>query len=189
MPAQSRPPCFPTARFAPIGLSLMLGLGGCASQQTITEQTDPLRKQLGQIETSTAQLSRSAEANAAETRARETLLVQQIDALRGEIRTLQAGLAELHGQVRQSTERANQAELRLDEQSTLTRDATEQIQSLQDQSVKSELRLDELATAQRDSEDSLALLTEHQTQTDLRLDEAMTLAREAIDGLSQAAGK
>ncbi len=184
MPSQERMPWITL-----ITASILATLSGCASQQTITEQTAPLRQQIGQVEASTAALTRTTQEQVAAAHAREAALTQRIEGLRAELLALQAKFDELSTRTGSLTERSNQAELRIDEQATLNREATEQIEAIQEQAAKAELRLDELATNARDSEAAIDLLSEHQGQTDLRLDEAMTLAREAHDTLDQAPAK
>jgi DNA repair ATPase RecN len=162
-----------TAWSRPVCIGLLLALGGCATQQNIAEQTDPLRAQIGNVEQTTASLWRANQEQAAAVQAREK-------ALSGTIQTLQAQLKAMEARMAQLAERSTHAELRLDELATLNRDGAEQIDVLNEKAVKIELRADELATLTRDSEEQLAALDESRAKMELRLDEAMTLAREAL---------
>jgi len=155
-------------------MAFLLTLGGCASQQNITEQTDPLRAQIGNVELTAASLWRTTQDQAAAAQAREKVVTEHIQALQAQMQATEARLAQL-------AERSNKADLRLDELATLNREGAEQLDVLDEKAVKFELRLDELATLERDSEERLAALDERQVKTDLRLDEAMTLAREALE--------
>jgi outer membrane protein OmpA-like peptidoglycan-associated protein len=150
MSANSRSLALQSAGLTILSLSL---LSGCATQETVTEKTDPLWYKVNQLDS-------SLQSAAADSKARDDLITRQLETLLSEVRTLQTGQAE-------QTERVNKIELRLDELSTSTRENTADTASSQAQ----------LATIAAQS----AELTERMAKTDLRLDELATVVRETAD--------
>jgi outer membrane protein OmpA-like peptidoglycan-associated protein len=150
MSANSRSLVLQSAGLTILSLSL---LSGCATQETVTEKTDPLWYKVNQLES-------SLQSAAADSKVRDDLITRQLETLLSEVRTLQTGQAE-------QTEWVNKTELRLDELSTSTRENSADTESTQAQ----------LATVAAQS----AELTERMAKTDLRLDELATVVRETAD--------
>jgi outer membrane protein OmpA-like peptidoglycan-associated protein len=174
---------------------------GCATQEKLAEQTDPIRQQLTQLEqalraaTATAQ---DAKAEAAANKARGDAMTGRMESLQAELRALQDKQAL---QAAELAERMNKAELRLDEAATTALSTSEAVAELQAQDQteaaklaermnKSELRLDEVATATLTASEAaaelqsqgqaeaakLAELAERMNKSELRLDEVATAA-------------
>lgn len=207
-----------TCNRAPIHIALLLPiLGGCTSQQTIVEQTEPLRNRIEQVESAHAQLSRATKDESARVLLRDGATAQKIDDLQAEVKELREKLARLSARADALTESSKQNASRLEAQAAISREAGNEIEALRRQAAKSELRLDELDTLQREAEENIALLSERQTlteqrqnesaaearetqgrldlmherqtQTEMRLDEAMTQARDALDATRRETAK
>jgi len=138
-------------------LSLAL-LSGCATQEAVTEQIDPLGKRVSQMEA-------SLQASSAAQKAQEEAIARQLESLWAEFKALQAAQDE-------NKERVAKAELRLDELATVAGEgvATSAVNRTQMEAV--EARMDELG--------------ERVTKADLRLDELATTTGQASEAAALA---
>jgi len=179
-------------------ISLMFA--GCATEQSLSEHTQPMQEQLDRLEHTVKALDEAG-------RVRHEALGNDIDGLKSAVKVLVARLDEQGGRSEQLakrldetaaataalSERAAEADARLDKLATATRQAVEQTadnqRSLAERVTQSELRLDELATAGKETSDAGAdeqgKLAERVTQAELRLDELATAMPERLTQAEQ----
>lgn len=181
----------------PILLSTLISLlfAGCATQQSLTEQTQPMQAQLDRLEQTIKALDEAGQV-------RYEALGNDIDGLKSAVKVLVARIDEQGGRTEQLSrrldetaanaaglaERAADTDGRIDKLATATRQAVEQAaenqRGLAERVTQSELRLDELATAGKEASDAGAdeqgRLAERVTQAELRLDELATAMPERL---------
>jgi outer membrane protein OmpA-like peptidoglycan-associated protein len=179
----SMPPRFVLQKSVGLTLLALALMSGCATQEAVTEQTDPLRRQLDQMQASlnsTAATAQAASALAAANKAREEALSKQLESLLAEFRALQEGQATLKDGL-------SKAELRLDELATLAGEQAEGAAlaaDLAERLNKAELRLDEVASQAGENREAAAQVTEladRLARSEQRLDELAGAAKAASD--------
>lgn len=149
-----RKPRYLPLRSVCTALMPLLFVSGCATQEALTEQTDPLRQHTAQLDTSlqtTAATARSAQELALANQAREAALSRQLESLLAEFKALQDLQAS-------QAERLRETERSLGELSAVTTYAhqrtdgnTAQVATLAERVTQAERRMDALSSQVREA--------------------------------------
>lgn len=165
MPLPSHPLPFRHARLA---LLPALLLTGCATQQAMDEQTQPLRDQLVQLQQSIDALSGTVRQEAEAGRTRSNALAGEVAGLGSELKTVRDAVTAQAG-------RLDQAEGKIAELATAARTANERLATLHADSAAQQERM----TSARAAVDGRVAATEQ------RLVEAESTARDTAERLSE----
>ncbi len=175
--------------FHQTGAALLVAatLAGCATKEAVTEQTEPIRSQLGTLEQSlseAARLAQNTKDQVAASQMREEALLRAVDALTREMERLQNQLAETVSRQEQAQaglrSSLNQAESRLTSQG-------ERLESLSARGQEQAAALVDLQGALARVGSRMDELTTHAQELDARASETLRQTGELREHLGQAA--